>query len=260
MHVALFATCLVDLFRPSTGFAVIKLLEDAGCQVDVPVLQTCCGQPAYNNGDLIDARRIAQQVIESLEGYPYVIVPSGSCAGMMINHYPQLFEDEPTWQAKAKNLAGRCYELVQFLHDVLNAKSFAVKHQGSVTYHDSCSSLREVRTKLQTRNLLNSINGINIKEISEADVCCGFGGTFSVKFPEISAHMVNEKVDHIEATGAELLLSGDLGCLLNIAGRLKRLNKPIKIFHIAEFLAGMTDHSGIGDTAGNNNDENKTVT
>ena len=247
MRIALFATCLIDSFRPSAGFAVIKLLEQAGYQVDVPELQTCCGQPAYNNGDLQDARKIAQQTIETFNNYKYVIIPSGSCAGMLIQHYPKLFEDNPEWQSKATDLSRRCYELTNFLHDVAKKASFPVKHKGSITYHDSCSSLRETGSKQQARNLISSNKNLNLIELEDSETCCGFGGTFCVKYPEISEQMVNDKVANIIATGAEILVSADLGCLLNIAGRLKRLNKPIKVFHIAELLAGETDQAGIGD-------------
>ena len=253
MRIALFATCLIDTFRPSAGFAAIKLLEQAGYQVDVPEMQTCCGQPAYNNGDLENARKIARQTIETFNDYEYIVIPSGSCAGMLIHHYPKLFEDSPDWQSKAMDLSRRCYEFTNFLHDVSKNTSFAVKRHDpaiapvSVTYHDSCSSLREIGTKQQTRNLINSNENLNLIELDDSETCCGFGGTFCVKFPEISEHMVNDKVASIVATGAEILASADMGCLLNIAGRLKRLNKPIKVFHIAELLAGETDKAGIGD-------------
>ena len=254
MYVALLATCLVDAFRPNAGFAAISLLENAGCVVDVPLEQTCCGQPAYNNGDLNNARKIAKQVIETFRDYEYVVVPSGSCAGMIIRHYPKLFEDNPDWHRKATDLSNRCYEFVNFLHDVLKSTSFPVKHQGSITYHDSCSSLREICVKQQARNLIKNNEGLNLIELADSDTCCGFGGTFCVKYPEISEHMVNDKVASIDATGAEILVSGDMGCLLNIVGRLKRLNKPIKVFHIAELLAGMTDAPGIGEVIDNRTD------
>lgn len=249
MHIALFATCLVDLFRPNAGFAAISLLENAGCVVDVPLGQTCCGQPAYNNGDLDSARKIAKQVIETFGDYGYVVVPSASCAGMLIHHYPRLFEDNPDWHRKAMDLSSRCHELVSFLHDILKVTLFPMQYQGSITCHDSCSSLREVNVKQKVRNLLACNNKLNLIELNDAEICCGFGGTFCVKYPEISVSMVNDKVANIEATGAEILVSGDMGCLLNISGRLKRLNKPIRVFHIAELLADMTDVPGIGDSA-----------
>lgn len=247
MRVALFATCLIDTFRPSVGFATIKLLEDAGCEVEVPLQQTCCGQPAYNNGDADNARAIAQQAIETFTDFPYVVIPSGSCAGMLVKHYPQLFADDPVWQARAQAFAGRCYELVEFLHDILQVETFPVSHDGTLTYHDSCSSLREIKASQKARNLLNRTQNTSFSELPNSEVCCGFGGTFSVKYPDISTRMVDDKINNIETTGANLLLSADLGCLVNIAGRLKRLDKPIRVFHLAEFLAGMTDSPGIGE-------------
>ena len=249
MHIALFATCLVDMFRPNAGFAAVSLLEKAGCEVDVPLVQTCCGQPAYNNGDLDNARRLARQVIETFGDYDYVVVPSGSCAGMLIHHYPSLFEDDAGWHQRAMDLAARCHELVSFLHDILEVTSFPIFEHGSITCHDSCSSLREIHARQKSRNLLAANDQLKLIELNESEVCCGFGGTFCVKYPEISESMVNDKVANIEATGAEILVSGDMGCLLNIAGRLKRLNKPIRVYHIAELLAGMTNVPGIGDGA-----------
>ena len=247
MHVALLATCLIDTFRPNAGFAAVSLLEQAGCDVDVPIQQTCCGQPAYNNGDLSNARVLARQVIGMLSGYEYVVVPSASCAGMLKQHYSHLFEDDPLWQEKALDLSRRCYELIGFLHDILQVSAFPVRYQGSITYHDSCSSLREVPSKQKVRQLLACNNKLHLIELKDAEVCCGFGGTFCVKFPEIATSMVNDKVTNIEASAAEMLVSADMGCLLHIAGRLKRLNNSIRVYHIAELLAGMTDTPGIGE-------------
>ncbi|EDN66337.1 Fe-S oxidoreductase [Beggiatoa sp. PS] len=245
-RVGLFITCLVDLFRPNVGFATIKLLENAGCQVEVPLSQTCCGQPAYNNGDLVNSREIAKQVITHFEDFDYIVIPSGSCAGMFKHHYPQLFSDEPEWQAKAEVFAARCYELVSFLTDVCGVTAVNASFEQTVTYHDSCSGLRELGIKAQPRQLLNSIPDIKLVEMKETEVCCGFGGTFCVKYPDISTKMVSDKVAHIEETKAEVLLAGDMGCLLNIAGRLTRLNSPVKVYHIAEVLADMTEGPAIG--------------
>lgn len=247
MRIALFATCLIDSFRPSAGFAAIKLLEQAGYQVDVPELQTCCGQPSYNNGDIESARKTAEQTIETFEGYDYVVIPSGSCAGMLIKHYPKIFEHSPDWQTRATDFSKRCYELINFLHDVSQKPLISFKQTNSVTCHDSCSSLREINNKKQTRNLINTNKNLNLIELKDSETCCGFGGTFCVKYPEISEQMADDKVKNITASGAKLLVSGDLGCLLNISGRLKRLNSPVKVFHIAELLAGETDKPGLGD-------------
>ena len=193
VRVALLVTCLVDLFRPSIGFAAVKLLEDAGCVVAVPRAQTCCGQPAYNSGDKNDAKAIARQVIEAFAGFDYVVAPSGSCAGMVKVHYPELFADEPPMRQKAEELAARTWELTSFLVDVRGVKSVTAVCAQSVTYHDSCSGLRELGVKAQPRQLLASVDGLTLKELPGAEICCGFGGTFAVKYPEISGKMAKRQ-------------------------------------------------------------------
>ncbi len=238
-RVALFVTCLVDLHRPTVGFAAIRLLEQAGCQVEVPRAQTCCGQPAYNSGDRETARDLARSILEVFGGYDYVVVPSGSCGGMLRHHLPTLFEDDPNLRARAEALAERTHELVSFLTDVMGVERVAGAASGTVTYHDSCSGLRELGIKAQPRRLLTGL-GLTIKEMAEPEVCCGFGGTFCVKYPEISTRMVADKAADIAQSGAETLLAGDLGCLLNMAGRLKREGSAVKARHVAEVLAGMT--------------------
>jgi L-lactate dehydrogenase complex protein LldE len=245
-RVALLVTCLVDLFRPSVGFAAVALLEAAGCTVEVPRAQTCCGQPAYNSGDRDDAKRIARQVIAAFAGYDYVVAPSGSCAGMVRVHYPELFADEPAMRGAAEELAARTHELVAFLVDVRGMTEVRARWERSATYHDGCSGLRELAVKAQPRALLASVEGLRLTELPGAEVCCGFGGTFCVKYPEISDKMVSDKAVEIAATGAEALLAGDLGCLLNIAGKLSRLGIRVEARHIAEVLAGMTDTPAIG--------------
>ena len=241
MRVALFVTCLVDLFRPTVGFAAIKLLEDAGCTVEVPRRQTCCGQPAYNSGDRADAKTIARQVVDAFAGYDYVVAPSGSCAGMLRVHYPELFADDSENLARARELAERSWELVSFLVDVCGIQAVAANWHRRITYHDACSGLRELGVKLQPRQLLASVAGLRMEELPGAEVCCGFGGTFCIKYPEISDKMVTEKGADIAATGAEAVLAGDLGCLLNIAGKLHRQGRQVEVRHVAEVLAGMTD-------------------
>jgi L-lactate dehydrogenase complex protein LldE len=240
-RVALLVTCLVDLFRPTVGFAAVKLLEEAGCTVEVPRAQTCCGQPAYNSGDRADAEAVARQVIAAFAGYDYVVAPSGSCAGMVKMHYPEMFADEPEMLARAEELAARTHELVSFLVDIRGMTRAAAQWPRRVAYHDACSGLRELGVKAQPRLLLGSIDGLDLRELPGAEVCCGFGGTFCVKYPEISDKMVGDKAAEIAATGAEAVLAGDLGCLLNIAGKLSRLGLPVEARHIAEVLAGMTD-------------------
>jgi len=248
-RVGLFVTCLVDLFRPSVGFAAVKLLEAAGCTVAVPRAQTCCGQPAYNSGDRADTRAIARGVIDAFEGFDYVVAPSGSCAGMIREHYPALFEDEPATAHRAHGLARRTYELVSFLRDVRGMTKVDARYDGTVTYHDSCSGLRELDVKRQPRELLASVDGLSLVELPGAETCCGFGGTFCVKYPDISNRMVDDKAKDIEATGATTLLAGDMGCLLNMAGKLKRREATVRVRHVAEVLAGMTDTPAIGDGA-----------
>jgi L-lactate dehydrogenase complex protein LldE len=246
-RVGLFVTCLVDLFRPTVGFASIKLIEDAGCEVFVPASQTCCGQPAYNSGDKRGARALAEQVIATFEGFDYVVIPSGSCAGMIKTHYAEIFAGEPDWSLRAERLAARTHELTSFLTDVLGVTPLPAAWQGSATYHDSCSGLRELGIKDQPRRLLGSVEGLDVKEMADPEACCGFGGTFCVKYDEISNAIVSRKTADIRATGADMLLAGDLGCLLNIAGKLKREGSPIEVRHVAEVLAGMTSGPAIGE-------------
>lgn len=246
-NVALFVTCLVDLFRPSVGFAAVELLEKAGCTVSVPSAQTCCGQPAYNSGDRSDSRVIARQVIETFDNFDYVVAPSGSCAGMIRCHYPDLFSDDVDMAMRAQRLAEKTYELISFLADVCNVTDVSATYPETVTYHDSCSGLRELNIKDQPRALLAQVGGLTLQEQASAEICCGFGGTFCVKYPDISNHMVTKKVSDIESTGATTLLAGDLGCLLNMAGKLKRHDSKMTVRHVAEVLAGQTDVAGIGD-------------
>lgn len=243
-RVALFVTCLVDLFRPSVGFAAVKLLEDAGCEVFVPS-QTCCGQPAYNSGDRALAKAVARQVIDSFSAYDYVVAPSGSCAAMLAKHYPGLFADDPNLAGRANQFAGKVYELASFLIDVLGIETVAARFDRRVTYHDSCSGLRELGVAAQPRKLLASVSGLELVEMEECDTCCGFGGTFAIKFGEISSAIVERKVENIEASGAPVVLAGDLGCLMNMAGKLARDGSPIELRHFAEVLAGMTEAPAI---------------
>jgi len=241
IRVGLFVTCLVDMFRPSVGFAAVKLLEDAGCVVEAPAVQTCCGQPAYNSGDPAAAREVARTWIDAFTGFDYVVVPSGSCAGMLSGHLPELFEDEPETLEKVRAIAGRTHELMSFLVDVLGVESVDARFDGAVAYHDSCSGLRELGVKAQPRKLLATVEGLDLADLSEAEVCCGFGGTFCVKYPDISDVMVTNKIRDAEASGAGTVLAGDLGCLLNMAGKASRMNKPLAFRHVAEVLAGATE-------------------
>jgi len=248
MRVGLFVTCLVDLMRPSVGFAAVKLLEDAGCKVVVPS-QTCCGQPAYNSGDRVTTQAIARRTIEAFEGCDAIVAPSGSCAGMLAKHYPELFADEPDMEVKASAFAAKCHELVSFLVDRLGVSAVSARYPGAVAYHDSCSGLRELGVMSQPRKLLASVEGLRLIDLKDADVCCGFGGTFAVKYGELSDAIVGEKSDNVEASGADTLLAGDLVCLMNIAGKMQRQGRAMKVRHVAEVLAGMTDEPPIGEAA-----------
>jgi L-lactate dehydrogenase complex protein LldE len=248
-RVALFVTCLVDLHRPSIGFAAIRLLERAGCRVEVPRAQTCCGQPAYNSGDRQTARDLATGILEAFADYDYIVAPSGSCAAMLKQHLPHLFDDDPNLRAQADALAARVFELVSFLTDVMDVKDTGTTRiAGTVTYHDSCSGLRELGIKQQPRDLLKAA-GLPVVEMTEPEICCGFGGLFCVKYPDISVRMVSDKSRDIVATRADTVLAGDLGCLLNIAGRLEREGHGVHARHVAEVLAGMTNEvPPIGET------------
>jgi len=239
MRVALYVTCLVDLMRPAVGMASLRLLEAAGCDVVVPEGQTCCGQPAWSAGDRSIAENLAKKAIAELEAYDYVVIPSGSCADHVRNIYPKLLAADPVWGARAHQLAGRIFELTSFLVDVLKAGEPAAEFSGSVTYHDSCKGLRGLGIKRQPRELLLKVRGLSLREMSDCEECCGFGGAFSVKFGEISTQIVDRKCEAIAQVGADAVVGGDLGCLINIEGRLRRRgDETTRVLHIAEVLAG----------------------
>jgi len=246
-RVGLFVTCLVDLIRPQVGFATVKLLEQAGCDVEVPATQTCCGQPAWNAGADKDAADIARQVIVAFEGFDYVVAPSGSCGGMIKRHYPEVFEKDAAWLTRARALAAKTHELMSFLVNVRGMKTVPARFAHKVCYHDSCSSLREMGVKEQPRTLLSSIEGLSIAELPDAQTCCGFGGLFSVKYPEISERMADDKVVSATASGASTLIGGDLGCLLHLAGRMKRQGIAMQVRHAAEVLADMGGEPALGE-------------
>ena len=248
-RVGLFVTCLVDLIRPSVGFAAVKLLENAGCKVVVPT-QTCCGQPAYNSGDRADTKAIARQTIAAFAECDYVVAPSGSCAGMLAKHYPDLFHDEPDMALKAAAFAAKCRELVSFLVDTLGVTSVQARYDGIVAYHNSCSGLRELGVQKQPRQLLASVEGLRLVDLADREVCCGFGGTFAAKYGELSNAIVAQKSANIAASGADTLLAGDLGCLMNMAGKMQREGRTVRVRHVAEVLAGMTQLPPIGESAG----------
>ena len=239
MRVALFITCLVDLMRPEIAESSVTLLESAGCTVEVPMTQTCCGQPGFNSGDTASARELARKFLADFEGFEYVVVPSGSCGGMIRHHYPTLFADDPDLRRRIDDLSARTWELTAFLHDVLKLKQLPGRFDGAVTYHDSCSGLRELGVQAQPRALLALNPSIRLTEMKDARACCGFGGTFSVKYGDISSAIVDEKIDRIRASGAPCVVLGDLGCMLNIEGRLRRTgDTTTRVLHVAQVLAG----------------------
>jgi L-lactate dehydrogenase complex protein LldE len=239
MRVGFFVTCLVDLMRPSIGFAAIRLLEAGGADVFVPATQTCCGQPAYNSGDRSAARALAAKVLGEFEGCDWLVAPSGSCSGMIRTHYADLFADDPATLERIEALSAKTRELTEFLVNELKTDKVPGRYDGTVTYHDSCAGLREMGTKREPRALLAKVPGLTLTEMPECEVCCGFGGTFSIKFGEISARLADNKCQAIASTGAGAVVLGDLGCMLNIEGRLRRLGDTrTKVLHVAEVLAG----------------------
>jgi len=244
-RVGLFVTCLVDAMRPNIGFASLKLLEDAGCDVEVPQAQTCCGQPAFNSGDDATTRAIAMQIIENFEQYDYVVVPSGSCASMIRTHYKDVFVDQPDWIERQSALSAKTWEILSFLSDVMHHQPEGIKFDGVATYHDSCSGLRDLGVHDQPRNMLAGVEGLRLVPLKDNDACCGFGGTFCVKYPDISNAIVADKTQSIKDTQADILLAGDLGCLMNMAGKLSREGSKVKAFHTIEVLAGMAGDGGI---------------
>ncbi|MCB1460352.1 MAG: (Fe-S)-binding protein, partial [Nitratireductor sp.] len=212
-----------------------------------PVSQTCCGQPAWNSGDRADTAEIAKQVIVAFEGFDNIVAPSGSCAGMLSKHYPELFASVQVWEERSIAFAAKVHELVSFLTDVMGVEKVEAQIDAIATYHDSCSGLRELKIQQQPRKLLESVKGLKLREMNGPDVCCGFGGTFAVKYSEISNSIVSEKAQNITAAEPDILLAGDLGCLMNMAGKLKRQGSAIQVRHVAEVLAGMTDIPAIGE-------------
>lgn len=235
MKVTLFATCLVDMFQSSVGKATVELLERLGCEIDFPESQVCCGQPSYNSGYVKESKEAFKRMIDTFSDAEYVVSPSGSCA-YMFHEYPEIFKGDPVWEPKAKKLAEKTFELTQFIVDVLKVEDVGARFEGTVTYHTSCHMTRLLGVKKAPMTLLKHVKGLKFTELPGKEQCCGFGGTFSVKMAQISEQMVDEKVRHVEETGAEYLIGADAGCLMNIGGRIERKGKPIKVLHIAEVL------------------------
>ncbi|GHI01154.1 (Fe-S)-binding protein [Neobacillus kokaensis] len=235
MKVTLFATCIVDMFQGNVGKATVELLEKLGCEVEFPESQVCCGQPAYNSGYVKESKEAMKRMIETFSNAEYVVSPSGSCA-FMFHEYPHIFEGDPVWEPKAKALAAKTYELTQFIVEVLKIEDVGARFEGNVTYHTSCHMTRLLAVKEPPMILLKNVKGLKFTELPGKEQCCGFGGTFSVKMAQISEQMVDEKVRHVEETGAQYLVGADAACLMNIGGRMDRLGKPVKVLHIAEVL------------------------
>jgi L-lactate dehydrogenase complex protein LldE len=236
MNVSLFITCMADVFYPQVGKSVVHLLRKFGCNVDFPMEQTCCGQPAYNSGYQEEARQVAKQLIRSFAKSDYVVSPSGSCVAMIRHYYPNLFATDDQWREEAQRLADKTYEFSEFLVHVLGIRQIEARYKGIATYHHSCHMSRGLGVISEPLQLLNNIEQLELIELPNKKDCCGFGGTFSVKMPEISEQMTDEKVEHILSTGAEMLVGSDMACLMNIAGRLNRLGHKLKVYHVAELI------------------------
>ncbi|MFJ8530968.1 (Fe-S)-binding protein [Bacillus sp. NPDC094106] len=237
MKVSLFITCLSDVFFPQVGKSVVEIMEQCGVELDFPEGQTCCGQPAYNSGYQTEAIAAAKQMIKAFEDSEYIVTPSGSCASMIHHYYQEMFKDDEEWREKAIHLANRTYELTDFLINVLGKSDLESKLFETAVFHQSCHMSRGLGIKDEPLQLLSRVEGLDIKELPYCQDCCGFGGTFAVKMSPISETMVDEKIKHIEETGSSLLIGADMGCLMNIGGRLRRKNKDIQVLHIAEVLA-----------------------
>ena len=236
-RVSLFVTCIVDQLFPAVGLAAAEVLERLGYTVDFPEDQTCCGQPAFNSGYRREARQVACRCIETLRNAEYVVVPSGSCASMITHHYEELFQKEPERLEETRKLAPRVWELSKFLLEVAGAEDLGARFDGVVTYHDSCHGLRELKIKEGPRRLLSHVQGLTLREMDIPEECCGFGGTFSVKFPAVSGGMSRTKIESILKTGAETVVGADASCLLQLRGALSRAGAPVRTMHLAEVLA-----------------------
>jgi L-lactate dehydrogenase complex protein LldE len=236
--ISLFVQCLVDSVYPRVAEAMVRVFERLGVGLDCPSDQTCCGQPAYNSGYHGAARKAARHFIKTFEHADVIVCPSGSCTDMVRHHYPGLFEDDPRWQARARRLGQRTFEFSEYLVDVLGVTDVGARYHGSVTYHDSCHLLRCLNVAEQPRRLIANVAGIRFVEMADSDRCCGFGGTFSVKYPHISMGLLEDKAAAIVASGADAVVGCDMSCLMNIQGLLSRRRIPVRTLHIAELLAG----------------------
>ena len=237
MKVSLFVTCLVDQFFPEVGMSVVSVLRRLGVEVDFPLAQTCCGQPAFNSGFSSEARDLAKRFIGIFENSEHVVAPSGSCTSMVRVYYAELFKDDPDWHKRAESLASRTYEFTEFLVNVLKVEDVGAAYQGKIALHQSCHLLRELNVRTEPQRLLRAVKGIELVELERAEACCGFGGLFSIKYPHISGGILQDKIDSVEKSGAEVVVAGDVGCLMHIAGGLSRQSAAVRTMHIAELLA-----------------------
>ena len=238
VSVDLFVTCIIDQLYPQVGVSVVRVLRRLGVNVDFPADQTCCGQPLYNSGYTRRARSLARRVLNTFRDSDYIVVPSGSCAAMMRVFYLDLFQDEPETLKVVKQFSPKVYEFSQFLVQVLGVQDTGSAYAGKATYHPSCHLLREMEVRDEPRQLLQSVSGLELSDLPQAEVCCGFGGTFSVKYPHISEAMLADKIDNVISTGADTLVSCDMSCLMNIDGGLSRRDSHVKVRHLAQVLDG----------------------
>ena len=236
-HITLFIQCIVDGMYPEAGEAMVSVFRRLGVTMDYPPDQTCCGQPAFNSGYRKEARAAAKHFIEVFEKAGTIVCPSGSCVAMVRHHYPELFEDDPAWLARARAVGKKTFEFTEYLVDVLGITDVGASFKGKVTYHDSCHLLRTLGIAEQPRKLISAVKGVEFVEMKDSDRCCGFGGAFSAKYPDISTAMVAEKAQNILDSGAHAVVGCDMGCLMNIQGYLNRNNHNINVMHIAELLA-----------------------
>lgn len=237
MKVQLFIPCFVDQLYPQVAFNMVKVLEKAGCEVGYNTNQTCCGQPAFNAGFCDESKAVADKFITDFNTGEYIVAPSASCVGFVRNYFATLFDNDTAKLAAIKNLAGRIFEFSEFLTDVLKVENFGASLPAKATYHDSCAALRECKIKEGPRRLLANVKGLEIVEMKDVETCCGFGGTFAVKFGDISAAMADQKVTHIVATGASHIISTDCSCMMQIGGALQQKKLPITTLHLADVLA-----------------------
>jgi L-lactate dehydrogenase complex protein LldE len=234
--VVLFVTCLVDQFMPEVAQSAVSVLERLGVEVRFPENQTCCGQPAFNSGYRADAKPVARRFIREFEGDDLIVTPSGSCAAMVRNFYPELFRNEQGTLERARRVGERVWEFSEFIVDVVGRADLGGVLEGAATYHKCCHLLREIGVDRQPLDLLSAVKGLELRPLARAEVCCGFGGTFAVKMPAISTAMVNEKLDNVESTGAQILVAGDTGCIMHMAGGLRRRGSGIRVMHLAQVL------------------------